>query len=725
MTALTGYFLEDSLAAGEKAELAVDSQGRPFEARLVRLLGPADDFQPDAAWFSSAPAGDVVGHPGAEQRTTAGSYAATGRVELPERIAFATWLWPTLPAAGRPAVVFSANGSAGAGVALLLDGEGRPRIRVTPVEGDVVEVVAPTPLVARRWASIALSVDMAAGRIELAVVAGGAFERVRGEFSPLAAVDRGVGSFALGAELAPDGARHHFDGKLDRPRLWFAAAGEGEVAQLAQDEGDPLGTPAADWSIDSVEAAAHPPFAIGTGPLALTIVNRGQPGVTGRTWSGAVLDYRLDPAQYTAIRFHSDDLADAGWTTSLVLDLPVDLPSGVYAAELSIGDERAWIPLYVRPAAGRSRNDVLYLAPTMTYLAYGNDRQHTHAEFGDMTGGNPLRDYEHWINAHPEVGSSIYDFHPDGDGCSFSARRRPLGNVRPDYVSWITGTPRHFSADLAVVGWLDDTGVGFDVATDHDLDRLGAELLGRYRVVVTGSHPEYVSGAMLDALEGYLADGGKLMYLGGNGYYWVTGVTEDGSIEVRRGHAGTRMWESAPGEDLLAVSAEPGGLWRHRGRTPNRLVGIGFAAQGWAGNRPYTVAEDLPAGLHELVFGSIAPGAVIGADGRFGGAAGDEVDRWDPALGSPPEAVVLARSQRFTDAYQPAVEDQLTVTPGIGGAENPRVRSDIVYWPRAGGGAVFAVGSISWALSLPLSGYRGDVAEICTNVLRGLLAGRL
>lgn len=725
MSTLTGYFLEDSLAAGERAELAVDSGGRPFEVRLVRLLGPADEFQPETPWFSTMAAGDIIGHPGVEQRTAAGSYGTTGRIELPERLVFATWVWPTIPARQTTAVLFSMDGPSGCGAVLFLDGEGRPSVRVTSCSGETVEIVAPSPLAARQWASIALSIDAIAGRINLAVAAGGALERAQGEFAPLETTRWGTGSFAIGAEVGPHGARDHFDGKLDRPRLWFAAAAEGELAQLVRDEGEPLGMPAADWSVKSVEAVAHPPFTVGTGPLSLTIVNRGQPAVTGRSWAGDVLDYRLDPAQYTAIRFHSDDLADAGWAPTVVLELPVDLPSGIYAAELSSEDERAWIPLYVRPASGRLPNDVLYLAPTVTYLAYGNDRQHTHAEFGDMTGGNPLRDYENWIDAHPELGSSVYDFHPDGDGCSFSARRRPLGNVRPDYISWITGTPRHFSGDLAVVGWLDDLGIGFDVATDHDLDRLGAELLGRYRVVVTGSHPEYVSGAMLDAFEGYLGDGGKLMYLGGNGFYWVTGVTEDGSIEVRRGHAGTRMWESAPGEDLLAVSAEPGGLWRHRGRTPNRLVGIGFAAQGWAGNRAYTVAEDLPPELHTLVFGSIAAGAVVGTEGRSGGPAGDEVDRWDVALGSPADAVVLASSQRFTDAYQPAVEDLMTITPGIGGSENAGVRSDMIYWPRVGGGAVFAVGSISWASSLPVSGYRNDIAEICSNVLRGFLADRL
>src|SRR5690606_32711922 len=106
--------------------------------------------------------------------------------------------------------------------------------------------------------------------------------------------------------------------------------------------------------------------------------------------------------------------------------------------------------------------------------------------------------------------------------------------------------------------------------------------LAPYSAVVTGSHPEYASGRMLDALDRYLQDGGNLAYLGGNGFYWVTTTYPDvpGVIEVRRGMAGTRTWESRPGEEDHASTGERGGLWRHRGRPPQLLVGVGFTAQG-------------------------------------------------------------------------------------------------------------------------------------------------
>src|SRR6202007_1978604 len=119
-----------------------------------------------------------------------------------------------------------------------------------------------------------------------------------------------------------------------------------------------------------------------------------------------------------------------------------------------------------------------------------------------------------------------------------------------------------------------EKGHAFDVATDEDLHFEGTELLSQYRVIVTGSHPEYWSDAMYTALETYLRGGGRLMYLGGNGFYWVTSVdpARPHLIEVRRAEAGGRTWQGDPGEYYHSTSGELGGLWRYRNKTPQRVV---------------------------------------------------------------------------------------------------------------------------------------------------------
>jgi hypothetical protein len=45
------------------------------------------------------------------------------------------------------------------------------------------------------------------------------------------------------------------------------------------------------------------------------------------------------------------------------------------------------------------------------------------------------------------------------------------------------------------------------------------------------------------------------------------------------------------------------------------------------------------------------------------------------------------------DSYLLVVEDAEVMIPNVTASTNPRVRSDVVYLPYEGGGAVFSVGS--------------------------------
>jgi N,N-dimethylformamidase len=175
------------------------------------------------------------------------------------------------------------------------------------------------------------------------------------------------------------------------------------------------------------------------------------------------------------------------------------------------------------------------------------------------------------------------------------------------------------------------------------------------------------------------------------------------------------------------TTGEQGGLWRYRGRDPNRLVGVGFASQS---DRPdvapgyrRTAASRDPA--HAWIFDGVDTD-VIGEHGLYlGGAAGYEIDRFDPAFGSPPEAVVLASSEGLhPPSYLLVVEDMEVTIPAITGTDSDRVRADIVYLPYPKGGAVFSVGSCSWCGSLSTSSYANDVSRITENVLRRFLLER-
>src|SRR3546814_12239856 len=83
---------------------------------------------------------------------------------------------------------------------------------------------------------------------------------------------------------------------------------------------------------------------------------------------------------------------------------------------------------------------------------------------------------------------------------------------------------------------------------------------------------------MLVGIESYLQRGGRLMYLGGNGFYWRIAFHPErpGLIEMRRAESGTRTWGAEAGEYAMSFNGELGGLWRHPGQPP---LGIGRATR--------------------------------------------------------------------------------------------------------------------------------------------------
>jgi N,N-dimethylformamidase len=462
----------------------------------------------------------------------------------------------------------------------------------------------------------------------------------------------------------------------------------------------------------------------------LRLVNGPTLAVTGRGWDDDTTDYRGAPGEYAAVHFHEDDVEDAGWPPVAELVIPATVRSGVYAFRLSAADLVDHVPFVVTPPRGRATASIGLLLPTLTYLAYSNERMITAGEGGMVPAGQAvdLDPADIWLSAHPEAGLSAYDRHADGTGCCLVSMRRPIPNFRPDFVWWNTGAPERFGADLYITDFLDHRGEAWDAFTDHDLHDEGTELLSRYRVVVTGTHPEYCSGQMLRALRQYLNNGGRLMYLGGNGFYWVTSIDPRRPYvaEVRRGINGTRAWTSLPGELRHQTTGEQGGLWRYRNRPPNALVGVGFTAQSDSHDRApgYRRTQVSLEPAYRWIFDGVSDGDVIGGYGlSVGGAAGYEIDRHDPALGSADQSVVLMTSSGMhPDSYLLVVEDAEVMIPNVTGGTNPRVRSDVTYLPYEGGGAVFSVGSCSWCGSLSHNKYDNDIYRITDNVLTAFAA---
>jgi N,N-dimethylformamidase len=715
---LLGYADRFSVEPGETIQFMLSCQVDSFSAGLFRLTRPDR-----RARITSSVDGRYQGQ---RQTIAAGSYVRIlefNTVDLSRGFTLQCWIWPTTPTKpGGQALVASH------GFAIGVDDEGRLVLDLGSERMTHRGVALP----ARRWAFVAATFDASDGMATLYCASEEPYTN-REVLAHSEKLQSGIlvgGQELLLAARAIDDQHRPlalFNGKLDRPTLYDHALVADELAKL-RDTAQPASAGLVGrWEFSKDMGGT---FVRDVSPRGLhgRSVNMPTRAVTDHTWSGEQSCWTAAPEQYSAMHFHDDDLEDAGWTPSCAITAPDDLRSGVYALHVETEGGEDDVPFFVRPRKGTAGAPVAFLAPTLTYLAYANERMYWSAGYLEKRPRvTPLLtqppDLDRYMAEHRELGLSTYDVHSDGSGVCYSSRLRPILNMRPTYRAWrLHDAPRHFAADLYLIGWLEQAGHAYDVITDEDLHHEGVELLSRYRVVLTGSHPEYVTSAMQAAVRDYLERGGRLMYLGGNGFYWVTSIDAQRPhvIELRRGTTGTRAWESMPGEEYHSTTGELGGLWRRRGLAPQRSVGVGFAAQGWGGASGYVRLPDSFDRRAAFIFDGVADDAIVGDFGFvLGGAAGDEIDRYDPRLGSPAHALLLATSAgRHSDYYQVTAEDVPIMVSGQGGTESPLVRADMVFFETSGGGAVFSVGSINWLGSLGVNGYDNSVARITDNVLR-------
>jgi len=714
MPRVIGYADPLSVAPGEPIRFMVGTLDGPrrYRAEVVRLV--CGDTGPGGPGLKTVrlPTSIEGEHDGTPQPIDAGSYAIVehpGAFGALGRFTLQAFIQPTLvpvrPSPRRQVVMGTWAEDRGSGFALMLDETGALAFLI-----GAAPVSTGTPLTARRWYHVAASVDLAAGTVTLRQTPladhAPSLEQPVAITTAIRAAPGPAGDFFIGAarKAVEDGRLRttwHFNGKIDRPSL---LAGEHPIG---------LWDFAADVATDRVTDRSP-------NHLHGRTVNAPKRAVTGHNWDGSEMDWRRAPHQYGAIHFHDDDLYDAGWRPTLTMTVPTDARSGVYALRLEAdGGPEFWVVFYVRPPRGGPRARAAFLASTATYLCYSNYRMRMRPGPAELfIGALPIVDTtDLLLMHHPELGASTYDTHSDGSGVCHVSRLRPIVNVRP------TGRLWNLFLDLCLLDWLEAHEQRYDVITDDDLHTEGLPLLDGYSVVLTGCHPEYVSREMMEALAAYLGRGGRLMYMGGNGFYWRVSYprAHPGMIEMRRAEDGTRAWVESVGEYYHGSTGEYGGLWRRQGRAPNTLVGVGFVAQGFDRSSYYrrTAASRDPRA--RFIFDGVQD-EVLGDFGvAWGGAAGLELDAFNPALGSPPWALVVASSEDHSNAFQ-LVNEEINVSfAGADGRFSPAVRADMVFYEHPGGGAVFSTGSIAYVGSLAHKGYDNNISRLTLNVLRRFL----
>lgn len=716
MVPLIGYLDRFSARPGERLEVKVSSSlAGPYEADLVRIRHADPNPAGPGMKLLPVPAGFAGRYPSRVQPIQSGSFGLVrGRIETGGAFTLLLRVQPWL-LRDAPQTLLALD-FGGQRLTLRLTARG-----LTAEAGTAACSVTAPPL-PRHWYEVALT--LGGGRLHLSQrplhPAWGANEAGEAETALPATSWSGPFTLMLAADIGPQGTpTNHFNGRLEDPMLLrgiVAASLDDPEALLAS------GQVLAWWDFsrgiegDGIEDR---------GPRALhgTLTNLPARGMRGSRWTGAEHCWRHAPRHYAAIHFHEDDLEDCRWSTDFVVDIPAEMPSGVYGVRLRGEGQQDIIPFYVLPPKGEAWAPIAFLAPTFTYQAYANHKR------GNVDESYRARRaawgaYPHNPDEHADYGYSTYNFHPDGSGISISSRLRPILTMRPGFLTFDDARGsglRHFPADSHITDWLEEKGFAFDVLTDEDLDNEGVELLSRYKAVLTGSHPEYHTQGTLDALQAYVDGGGRLAYLGGNGFYWKVARQKHrpGVIELRRAEGGIRAWAAEPGEYYHQFDGSMGGLWRRNGRPPQMLAGVGFSGQGLFEGSYYRRMPGADDPRAAWIMDGVE-GEILGDFGLSGGgAAGFELDRADPVLGTPPNAVILARSEQHQSHFVAVPEELLTHRATVTG-ETPAalIRAEIVYFETRKGGAVFSTGSITFCGSLSHNGYANPISRMLENVVR-------
>jgi N,N-dimethylformamidase len=735
MLEILGYGDRHSLRPGDRLQVKVSCEAgaQRYHAQLVRMI--CGDDSPAGPGYKDQPVASPANgdYPARKQPLDAGSAVLVPPSPLLDRLqsfTLSALIWPTTPGRKPQTLLARWSEPMRAGLRLGLDATGALALDIGDGKGGFAAIKTSQPLRERAWYRVTATFDAATGEARLSQrplahlardPSGSEVEailRVRPQVpadTPFTMAAHQVGR--RGTKTLLGG---HFNGKIEAPRLASRVLREDEIEALQ------FGVPAT-LSVDvlgawdfSREIPTTRVVDLSANRLDGETVNLPTRAMKGAAWNGEAMRWMDKPEHYGAIHFHDDDLYDAGWETDFEVPITAEMRSGVYAVKLTCGEryeQLAFVSFFVLPPKGKTTAPVAFLAANATYMAYANSHHGWDDVLAEICYGALLEfgPTERTLNARRELGVSTYDVHTDGSGSCHSSRLRPILNTRPRYSLW------NFGADLHIIDWLEGTGQAYDVITDEMLHQEGLSLLQNYRCVITGTHPEYHTLAQMRAVEAYLAQGGRLIYMGGNGFYWRIAwhPTLPGVIEMRRAENGTRTWIAEPGEYHLSFTGELSGLWRNNGIPPQQLVGIGFGSEGFDESSWYRRQPGSFDPRAAFIFEGIGKDETIGDFGAVGGgAAGLELDIVDARQGTPPHALVLACSELHSNVYVITPEELISTYPGIDGIEDPKVRADMVFFETPNGGAVFSTGSIAWAGSLGHNRYQNNVARITGNVLK-------
>jgi hypothetical protein len=348
-------------------------------------------------------------------------------------------------------------------------------------------------------------------------------------------------------------------------------------------------------------------------------------------------------------------------------------------------------PWVVAPAQPQSA--IAVLASTNTWNAYNNFGGRSNYINVDQLPAQPT------VNARQDMsryGGGAFDAWAPLDACyaPLSFDRPEPGNTLPEQIELtdpIEGRDgcHQAPAEWRLLGWLEREGFDYDLYADYHLHS-GQLDLSAYKVLVLSAHPEYWSEAMYQRVKTWVYEqGGRLMYLGGNGLNCVVEFLDDATLRYRT-HLDSPTGLLGMPDPQNPTHYLESRFHRASGESEANLLGVVTTETGIMTAAPYRVRE---AGHWAFAGTGLQDGDLFGMQSLHercsGGASGHETDK--RSASSPPGTALLAKG----------------INPNEGGSE-------MTYYATGSGGEVFSVGSITYIASLPVD---ETISRITRNVL--------
>src|SRR6266508_1581119 len=378
---LEGYPDEVTVAAGDRLRFMISGPPSETGVSLVRLRNgdpnPAGPGYREAAVNWGQPRTLAV----TRQHLDLGSYVEIPHSDSMEASSFtlALWFYPTCINGGWHAL--AAKWVCGdLGFALYVAGD-HILTSALSYDGETAVWMSAYDFVQEKvWQFCALTYDSDLGQAVLCLSTG---DRA----APLSVVSKEIQPGPIHQSKAPllfgathdidaEPARHwaHFNGKLANPILLGTALSLDEVARLARGEQTEEFEPLLGLWDFSREVASSRIVDLSTHGNHGKAINAPARAVTGPYWDRwPTYLYSQAPDEYNAIYLHDDDLDDAKWQPSVIVEVPQNARSGIYALRVERDADRLFLPFVVNPPTSRSSLGVL--VPTLTWQAYSSNTQ--------------------------------------------------------------------------------------------------------------------------------------------------------------------------------------------------------------------------------------------------------------------------------------------------------------------------------------------------------------